>query len=335
MGAQILGSVYNAKELTKDLWNGLLLSLGGAGLIAAILDIGVWPAIILLISLTGCITCAHVVGVILYSLTPLAAETFDSLVIKRLLISFDGGSFWPSSKAVFDENLSGAVAAGKIAAGGSIFNNLLAMEEISKSFPENANWSSILPAFPANLIATATSGAMVPQEFNEWRDHQRSALYKLYDQGFLPKPDRDEIVLEWRISEKKRKNWKRFFSFFKTPETSPIITNKERDIVFREYIKSKIEASMDIQKTSAMAINSMGIGALISSIVLFALYFPSLFGYKIPEVLEKIFIIMVNTPTEIISFIAGIFSANKFGAETVEKWWSTDDMKNRQMVSEI
>nr|CAD2185028.1 unnamed protein product [Meloidogyne enterolobii] len=258
IGAQILGSVYNAKELTKDLWNGLLLSLGGAGLIAAILDIGVWPAIILLISLTGCIPCAHAVGVILYSLTPLAAETFDSLVIKRLLISFDGGSFWPSSKAVFDENLSGAVAAGKIAAGGSIFNNLLAMEEISKSFPENAQWTSIFPAFPANLVATATSGAMVPLEFNEWRDHQRSALYKLYDQGFLPKPDRNKIVLERRISEKKRKNWRRFFSFFKTPETSPIITNKERDIAFREYIKSKIEASMDIQKTSAMAINSMG-----------------------------------------------------------------------------
>uniref|UniRef100_A0A914NII7 Uncharacterized protein n=1 Tax=Meloidogyne incognita TaxID=6306 RepID=A0A914NII7_MELIC len=331
IGAQILGSVYNAKELTKDLWNGLLLSLGGAGLIAAILDIGVWPAIILLISLTGCISCAHGVGVILYSLTPLAAETFDSLVIKRLLISFDGGSFWPSSKAVFDENLSGAVAAGKIAAGGSIFNNLLSMEEISKSFPENAMWTSIFPAFPANLVATATSGAMVPLEFNEWRDHQRSALYKLYDQGFLPKPDRNEIVLERRISEKKQKNWRRIFTP-KTPETSPIITNKERDIAFREYIKSKIEASMDIQKTSAMAINSMGIGALISSIVLFALYCPSLFGVKIPEVLEKIFIIMVNTPTEIISFIAGIFSANKFGAELIEKWWSTDDMKNKQMV---
>nr|CAD2198844.1 unnamed protein product [Meloidogyne enterolobii] len=56
IGAQILGSVYNAKELTKDLWNGLLLSLGGAGLIAAVLDIAVWPGVIALISLTGCIS---------------------------------------------------------------------------------------------------------------------------------------------------------------------------------------------------------------------------------------------------------------------------------------
>uniref|UniRef100_A0A914N8L4 Uncharacterized protein n=1 Tax=Meloidogyne incognita TaxID=6306 RepID=A0A914N8L4_MELIC len=287
MGAQILGSVYNAKELIKDFWNALLISLTGSGLIAAVLDIGVWPSIILLISLTGCIPCAHAVGVILYMMTPRASETFDSLVIKRLLISFDGGSFWPSSKAIFDENMSVAIAAGKIAAGGSIFNNLLAMEEISKSFPENAQWTSIFPAFPANLVATATSGPMVPLEFNEWRDHQRSALYKIYDQGFLPKPDRNEIVLERRISIKKRKNWRRFFSFFKTPETSPIITNKERDIAFREYIKSKIEASMDIQKTSAMAINSMGIGALISSLVLFALYFPSLFGLKFRKFLKK------------------------------------------------
>ncbi|CAK5081213.1 unnamed protein product [Meloidogyne enterolobii] len=152
MGAQILGSVYNAKELIKDIWNGLLLSLGGAGLIAAVLDIAVWPGVIALISLSGCNLCAHFVGVILYSLTPLVAETFDSLVIKRLLISFDGGSFWPSSKAVFDENLRDAAAAGKIAAGGSIPNNILGMEEISKSFPENGNWSSILPAFPANLV---------------------------------------------------------------------------------------------------------------------------------------------------------------------------------------
>ncbi|CAK5081549.1 unnamed protein product [Meloidogyne enterolobii] len=209
------------------------------------------------------------------------------------------------------------------------------MRKIFKNYFLNKINTKIFSKFQ---IATATSGAMVPQEFNKWRDHQRSALYKLYDQGFLPKPDSDKIVLKWRkIAEKKQTIRKSIFSIFaaKKPETSPKITNKERDIAFREFIKSKIEASMDIQKTSAMTINSMGIGALISSLVLFTLYFPSLFGVKIPEVLEKIFIIVVNTPTEMISFVAGIFSANKFGAETVEKWWSTDDMKNRQMVSEI
>lgn len=51
-------------------------------------------------------------------------------------------------------------------------------------------------------VATSTSGAMVPLEFHEWRDHQRAALYKLYDQGFLPKPDINTIVVEWREFER-------------------------------------------------------------------------------------------------------------------------------------
>uniref|UniRef100_A0A914MQ97 Uncharacterized protein n=1 Tax=Meloidogyne incognita TaxID=6306 RepID=A0A914MQ97_MELIC len=138
IGAQIIGSVYNAKQLTMDILKGLLWSLGGAGVIALILDLGLWPLCIFLISLSGCHLCAPIIGIFLYSLTPLAAETFDSLVIKRLLITFDGGKFFPSTLDKFLDDLKGAFKAGTIASGGSLMNNTLAMEKIAKLFGMSA-----------------------------------------------------------------------------------------------------------------------------------------------------------------------------------------------------
>uniref|UniRef100_A0A915MJY9 Uncharacterized protein n=1 Tax=Meloidogyne javanica TaxID=6303 RepID=A0A915MJY9_MELJA len=325
MGAQIIASVYNAKRLTKDIITAMFWSMGGAGLIAAILDLGVWFGLIKLVLLTKCILCAQIIGALLYSLTPLVAETFDSLVIKRLLVTFEGGEFWPDSLDKFIDNLKDAFVAGRIAAAGSIFNNILGMEKIT----ERLGVRLLAPSVPSNQIATSTSGAMVPLEFHEWRDHQRAALYKLYDQGFLPKPDINTIVVEWREKKRNRIWHKVTFKHF-IEKTSPIITSEEKDLAFREHIKSKIEASMDIQKTSAMALNSMGIGSLLSQLVLLILFFPVHKGI-IKEPVEKIFLIIVNTPTEILSFGAGII-ASKWGAEKVEKWWSSDDMKNKQMV---
>jgi len=121
-----------------DVLKGMLLSIGGAGAIAAILDLGLWPLVIVLISLSGCHICAQHVGIFLYSLTPLVAETFDSLVIKRLLISLDGGKFFPSTLDKFLDDLKGAFKAGTIASGGSLMNNTLAMEKIAKLFGMSA-----------------------------------------------------------------------------------------------------------------------------------------------------------------------------------------------------
>nr|CAD2179595.1 unnamed protein product [Meloidogyne enterolobii] len=312
MGAQIIASVYNAKRLTKDIITAMFWSMGGAGLIAAILDLGVWFLVIKIVLHTKCHLCAQIVGALLYSLTPLFAETFDSLVIKRLLVTFDGGEFWPDTLDKFNDNLKDAFVAGRIAAAGSIFNNILGMEKIT----ERLGVRLLFPSVPSNQIATSTSGAMVPLEFHEWRDHQRAALYKLYDQGFLPKPDINTIVVEWREKKRNRIWHKVTFKHF-IEKTSPIITSEEKDLAFREHIKSKIEASMDIQKTSAMALNSMGIGSLLSQIVLLVLFFPVRKGI-ISEPVEKIFLIIVNTPTEILSFGAGII-ASKWGAEKVEK----------------
>lgn len=88
---------------------------------------------------------------------------------------------------------------------------------------------------------------------------------------------------------------------------------------------------MEIEKTAAMSVNSMGIGSLLSLVTFLPTYalakkFESL------EIVVKIVTILVNTPTEILSFGVGILTANGIGAEWIENFLSTDTMKNKQMV---
>nr|CAD2185007.1 unnamed protein product [Meloidogyne enterolobii] len=239
--------------------------------------------------------------------------------------------FLPATLDKFLNDLENPIKSGFIAFNGAIPNNALAMEITAHAL----GMSAIAPNLATNTVSAATSGAMVPLEFNEWRDLQRAALYKLYDQGFLPKPNSDTLVVEWRENSKKKRQkfWHKItFRLFapKKPKTSPVITNQERNLAFREHIKEKIEASMDIQKKSSMALNSMGIGSLLSQIVLVAFFFPAMFG--MPAVMLKIALIIINTPTEIISLASTIVASNSLGNEYIEKWWSTDTMKNKQMV---
>ncbi|CAK5126875.1 unnamed protein product [Meloidogyne enterolobii] len=88
---------------------------------------------------------------------------------------------------------------------------------------------------------------------------------------------------------------------------------------------------MKIEKTAAMSVNSMGIGALLSFLTFIPMYFASKYD-MVPEKLLKITTILINTPTEILSFGVGILTANGIGVEWMEKYLSTDTMKNKQMV---
>ncbi|CAK5087089.1 unnamed protein product [Meloidogyne enterolobii] len=54
--------------------------------------------------------------------------------------------------------------------------------------------------------------------------------------------------------------------------------------------------------------------------------------FGMPAVMLKIALIIINTPTEIISLASTIVASNSLGNEYIEKWWSTDTMKNKQMV---
>ena len=148
MGAQIIGSVYNAKQLTKDIWKDLMASLAGVGFITILMDVGIWIGLLKLTLVTGNPLISQILGVFLYSLTPLVAEAFDKLVIKRLLISLDGGSFMPATLDLFLKDLKGTYLSGRISSGGSIMNNIVGMEALKNIF----GVYSLLPGIPSNLV---------------------------------------------------------------------------------------------------------------------------------------------------------------------------------------
>uniref|UniRef100_A0A915MAH6 Uncharacterized protein n=1 Tax=Meloidogyne javanica TaxID=6303 RepID=A0A915MAH6_MELJA len=281
LGAQILLSVYNAKQLTKDIAYGMALSLVGAGFIGTLLDVFIWPAMIT--------AMAH--------------------VCPFLVIPF--------------------------------------------------------------TIASSTSGALVPLEFAEWEQNTRAALFLKYSTGFFPKPDVEYLTVKIRKDEKdrqKEKNKKFIRRMFnkilgilpqplgnkfrkkKPGYDYPAISDGEKNEKLRMFIESKVSivfvfsqkttvtetplTSMKIEKTAAMSVNSMGIGALLSFLTFIPMYFASKYD-MVPETLLKITTILINTPTEILSFGVGILTANGVGVEWLEKYLSTDTMKNKQMVRMI
>nr|CAD2186724.1 unnamed protein product [Meloidogyne enterolobii] len=66
LGAQILLSVYNAKEVTKEIANSMLINLAGSGLISTILDVFVWPPLLAIVAIS-CPPLYIPLSVILYS----------------------------------------------------------------------------------------------------------------------------------------------------------------------------------------------------------------------------------------------------------------------------
>uniref|UniRef100_A0A914LD64 Uncharacterized protein n=1 Tax=Meloidogyne incognita TaxID=6306 RepID=A0A914LD64_MELIC len=345
LGAQILLSVYNAKQLTKDIAYGMALSLVGAGFIGTLLDVFIWPAMITAMAHV----CPFLVipfTVFLYSLTPLFAETFDSFVIKRFLNTLQGGKFLPSSMKEFLNDLNSSWIAGNIAAGGSVLNNWIELF---------SRWSLLGLNVFTNQIASSTSGALVPLEFAEWEQNTRAALFLKYSTGFFPKPDVEYLTVKIRKDEKDRQREKnkkfirRMFNKIlgilpqplgnkfrkkKPGYDYPAISDGEKNEKLRMFIESKVKASMKIEKTAAMSVNSMGIGALLSFLTFIPMYFASKYD-MVPETLLKITTILINTPTEILSFGVGILTANGVGVEWMEKYLSTDTMKNKQMVRMI
>jgi hypothetical protein len=110
----------------------VLMSVGGSGAIGIFLDVLTIP--LLIIILAGGATPLPFVGAalliivkfvikpILESMAPLAAETFDSAIIKQYLDSLKGQKFWRGLKH-FKHTLGIAFESGKIAALGSVFYN--------------------------------------------------------------------------------------------------------------------------------------------------------------------------------------------------------------------
>ncbi|CAK5090497.1 unnamed protein product [Meloidogyne enterolobii] len=128
LGAQILLSVYNAKEVTKEIANSMLINLAGSGLISIILDVFVWPPLLAIVAIS-CPPLYIPLSVILYSvITNLFVNIADSLFLQRFLIMIEGGNFTPTTLEGFLNNLRDSWKVEKIAIGGALLDNLIQMD---------------------------------------------------------------------------------------------------------------------------------------------------------------------------------------------------------------
>lgn len=146
LGASILMSIMNTKSVTTDLLIALVISATCTVGLAALIDIGILHA---LLAITGAFPALAFLTIplmiIIPSLTPLVAETFDSFIVKRMLGTSRGLPFWPKTKKELIRNLKEALVAGCIAAAGSVpFNALVVL---------TAGWAWIPLKAVANFVS--------------------------------------------------------------------------------------------------------------------------------------------------------------------------------------
>ncbi|KAL3088043.1 hypothetical protein niasHS_009329 [Heterodera schachtii] len=312
LGAQIISSVLNTKQFESNMVFALFLSLGGSALIATGLDVGLWHLVVhhVAIALGHTHPVTIIVMVLLDSLTPLFAETFDSFVIKRTLGSMEGKSFLPRTFKQFKADLKESVLAGGIAAFGSIPNNIVMALLPGARYLNSGDIGGYTGVFGLNAftneIAAVTSAAMVPLQLEAWHKLRSAAFYKLIDIGFFPAPTKDQLI-----------------------------TGTVNAKTVRGYCRLRAADGMQIDSVTSMAYNSMGLGAVISFFFGFMAIFIPVSYELISDQMQRIVSIMFNTPTEILSLGAGLLTANHLGNQRIQKWMSTDYHKNKQMVQLI
>ncbi|KAL3078074.1 hypothetical protein niasHT_036957 [Heterodera trifolii] len=309
LGAQIISSVLNTKQFESNMVFALFLSLGGSALIATGLDVGLWHLVVhhVAIALGHTHPVTIIVMVLLDSLTPLFAETFDSFVIKRTLGSMEGKSFLPRTFKQFKADLKESVLAGGIAAFGSIPNNIVMALLPGARYLNSGDIGGYTGVFGLNAftneIAAVTSAAMVPLQLEAWHKLRSAAFYKLIDIGFFPAPTKDQLI-----------------------------TGTVNAKTVRGYCRLRAADGMQIDSVTSMAYNSMGLGAVISFFFGFMAIFIPVSYELISDQMQRIVSIMFNTPTEILSLGAGLLTANHLGNQRIQKLLSTDYHKNKQMV---
>nr|CAD2186723.1 unnamed protein product [Meloidogyne enterolobii] len=242
----------------------------------------------------------------------------------------EGGNFTPTTLEGFLNNLRDSWNVKNIAVGGSLLNNLIQMD---------TNWDMLGLDILSNEIASSTASAILPFEYSVMKDLLRAGVYYKYKKGFFPKPSIEQLVLERRIEENSKNKEickeiiQKLFVINKPHSlTSGMgITNEERNVAFSKYIKHKVSASMDIEKNSSMTINAMGIGAVLS---LFGFLLTSLPPHfiTVSSLFKKIIGILFNPSTKLLKFGIGYITANHFGSEFFENFWSTDTIRNKEMI---
>ena len=296
LGAQAINSVINKKTFTKDIGIAMLASLAISGGLTYALDAVAWTKLVKAAAAkfgeTHAIT--QCVNVLTNSVTPLVAETVDSVIVKRLLGTFQGEPLLPDSFKEFLGDLGDSAISGSIAAVGSIPNNAAAL---------NSSIGMLFIQALTNQVAASTSAAMVPREIANAHDEMAAGVTQKMSEGFFAVP---------------------------TANHTAATNAPEAKAELRTQIRSDTKSALEAAPGWGMAVNSMGIGSVMSfSAGFLPVDIPARLGL-VSDSVQKIASIMLNTPTEILSLGINILTANHLGMGSL---MTTDTEKNRQMIN--
>lgn len=294
-GAMSLLSLAANKDFNKELTYGVGASLIGTGMIGAAFDYGIWGSVKKAIGPKP----AARGGPYLDSVTPLVAETFDSMVIKRLAAVMEGGRFLPPDLATALGDLKGAAYSGSIAALGSIPNNVVRQMAIEARDSGNHGLALALLAVKqgTNLLATWTSGAMVPLDIKEKHDALVEAKMAMIEAGMIPPPAVNDV---------------------------------------RKHIQDEALNTLRAARGSGSEIRSMATGGEIAA-TLGAILSVLEHNGILPSSVEQLITLMYSTPTEVISMLSAMLTERWVGSgpNHVDAWITTDHAKQSGMLRQI
>jgi hypothetical protein len=294
-GAMSLLSLAVNKDFNKELAYGFGASLVGTGAIGAAFDYGIWPAVKSAMSPEA----VAKFGPLIDSITPLFAETFDSMVIKRLMEAMKGGKFMPESFASALGDLKDAAFSGSIAAIGSIPNNFvrdLASAARDAGHPQLAI-GLLVAKQVTNLLATWTSGAMVPLEVMS--DHKAlvESNLAMIEAGKIARPDVEDL---------------------------------------HKYVSDEALNTLRAARGTGSAIRSMATGGEIAATLGLTLSLLEHYGL-ISSSVEQLITLMYSTPTEVISMLSTMGAEKLVGVDSSkpEARITTDAAKQSGLLGQI
>lgn len=294
-GAMSLLSLANHKEFNSGHLYGLGASIGGTGTLGATFDYGVWSRVKAGMSEET----RKVAGPLVDALTPLLADTFDSMVVKRLAEVLKGKNFFPDNLGDTVSDLKGAAFSGLVTAIGSIANNYvreLAVAARQAGHSELAVGLLVAKQF-TNLLATWTAGAMVPLEvMHEHRALVDSKLH-LMARGLIPTPDVADV---------------------------------------RKHVSELAMNTVRAARGPGTLVRSMATGGEIAATIGLVLSLLEHNGY-ISSSLDQLITLLYSTPTEVISMTSAM-AAEKWsgdGGEKKDARRTNDAGKQSGMLSKI
>jgi hypothetical protein len=178
---------------------------------------------------------------------------------------------------------------------------------------------------------------MVPKELAKTRDQTMKAIYKMKEMGFFEKPSED---FQKSLAKDMRKQmrdlhgnfWKIMLRHKYRQGKNP---KEEIKAAYTNWIEHEAWRTMEVEQSSRLSINSMGIGPILSSIVFTLMQGLTMAAPGVPEQLTSAVSVMVNAPTEMLSFTGAIIGANSWGFERFPWLLSNDEQKNLQIMGKI